>query len=101
MRCTRYWGTTGLSLITIANAAKISSKPLISFSGEPGRTRTSNQAVMSALPYPTKSGIIGIFEHVRRRLFAFGCRVSLVIYWSNAKAGDLEFPVTVRHRLRA
>ena len=26
---------------------------------------------------------MGIFEHVRRRLFAFGWRVSLVIYWLN------------------
>ena len=25
--------------------------------------------------------IIGIFVHVRRRLFLFGCGVSLVIYW--------------------
>ncbi len=36
-----------LSLMTVANVAKISSKSLISFDGGPGRTRTSNQAVMS------------------------------------------------------
>jgi hypothetical protein len=27
--------------------------------------------------------IIGIFVHVRYRLFAFGCGVLLVIYWLN------------------
>jgi hypothetical protein len=34
----RYWERPGLSLITIANAAKVSSKSLILFSGGPGRT---------------------------------------------------------------
>jgi hypothetical protein len=45
------------------------------------RTRTSNQAVMSAVTAPKRSAIIGIFARVRRRLFLFGCGVSLVIHW--------------------
>jgi hypothetical protein len=43
---------------------------------------TSNQAVMSALPFPERSTIIGISAAVRVRPFAFGCGISLVIYWS-------------------
>jgi hypothetical protein len=50
--------------------------------GGPGRTRTSNQAVMSALSWPENPANIGISAHVRYRLFAFGCCVLLVIYWS-------------------
>jgi hypothetical protein len=38
---------------------------------------------MSAPPYPKKSVVIGIFVHAQYRLFAFGCDVSLVIYWSS------------------
>jgi hypothetical protein len=45
---------------------------------------TSDQAVMSALPCPRKSAIIGILTHVQGRLFAFGCGVLLVIYWSES-----------------
>ena len=53
-------------------------------SGGPGRTRTSNQAVMSALPCPESSVKIGISAAVRVRSFTFGCGVSLVIYWLGA-----------------
>jgi hypothetical protein len=50
-----------LSLMAAANVAKSSSKSLILFVGGPGRTRTSNQAVMSALIYSKKAVIIGTF----------------------------------------
>ncbi len=50
--------------------------------GGPGRTRTSNQAVMSAVTSSEISAKIGVSEHVRDRLFAFGCDVLLVFRWS-------------------
>jgi hypothetical protein len=49
--------------------------------GGPGRTRTSNQGVMSAVTAPKSSAIIGISARVCRRLFSFGYGVSLVIHW--------------------
>jgi carbon-monoxide dehydrogenase small subunit len=55
--------------------------------GGPGRTRTSNQAVMSAALYSATSIKIGISALVCERPFTFGCGVSLVIHWS-------EFTVT-------
>ena len=51
--------------------------------GGPGRARTSNQAVMSAVTAPENSTILGFSAQVRRRLFLFGNGVSLVIYWSS------------------
>lgn len=45
-------------------------------------TRTSNQAVMSALPYPESSMKIAISGNDCQRSFTFGRGVSLVIYWS-------------------
>jgi hypothetical protein len=54
-----------LSPMTVATAANRSAKYLILLVGGPGRTRTSNQAVMSALPCPKKSVIIGNFANVR------------------------------------
>ena len=56
--------------------------------GGPGRTRTSNQAVMSAPPSPEKSMNTVISVHDWRRMFAFGRGVSLVIYWSAAALHD-------------
>ena len=48
----------------------------------PGGLRTSNQAVMSALPSPKTSMIISIFVQVRACPFTFGCGVLLIIHWS-------------------
>ena len=73
------------SLNNPANSGLVSENQEISVSGRmrggPGRTRTSNQAVMSAVTAPKRSAIIGIFARVRRRLFLFGYGVSLVIRW--------------------
>src|SRR5580700_10639652 len=54
--------------------------------GGPGRTRTSKQAVMNALPYSENSAKIGVSENVRQRSFAFGCGISLVIHWLECRA---------------
>jgi hypothetical protein len=57
---------------------------------------------MSELLYPKKSAIIGIFVHVQCRLFAFGCDVSLVIYWSstgNSTGVDIGTVPNRRERL--
>jgi len=70
-----------MSPMTVATAANISAKALILLDGGPGRTRTSNQAVMSAVPSPENPINIGVFGHVLRRPFAFGCGVLLVIHW--------------------
>jgi hypothetical protein len=74
----------------LANSGLFAKNQEISVCGEmgggPGRTRTSNQAVMSALLYSKKSLTIGVFGPVRRRMFVFGCGVLLVIHWSEANA---------------
>jgi hypothetical protein len=44
---------------------------------------TFYQTVMSTLPYLESSTKIGISGDVRRRSFALGCGVLLVIYWSS------------------
>jgi hypothetical protein len=67
--------------------------------GGPGRTRTSNQAVMSALPYPERSIKIGISAHVRQRLFTFGNVVTLVVYWLGS-ARPRPQPTVARRRTR-
>jgi hypothetical protein len=57
---------------------------------------------MSELLYPKKSAIIGIFVQVQCRLFAFGCDVSLVIYWSstgNSTGVDMGTVPNRRERL--
>src|ERR1019366_8934658 len=50
--------------------------------GGPGRTRTSNQTVMSGLLDPEISAIIDVFRHTRRRLFTSVHGVSVVNLWS-------------------
>ena len=50
--------TENVSPMAVATAAKIASKSLILLNGGPGRTRTSSQAVMSALPQLEKAGTI-------------------------------------------
>jgi hypothetical protein len=48
--------------------------------------------------------IIGIFEPVRRRMFAFGCCVSLVIHWSAGRRGagaQYRAEAAARQRRRA
>jgi hypothetical protein len=58
--------------------------------GGPGRTRTSNQAVMSAVSAPEKSINTSIFALVRTPPFTFVHGVSLVKRWSAiyAPSGD-------------
>jgi len=55
---------------------------------------------MSALPYPEKSMITGVFKQVRQRLFAFGCGVLLVIHWSNAVGNSAQPVSNIRGRFR-
>jgi hypothetical protein len=65
--------------------------------GGPGRTRTSNQAVMSAQSSPENPTNMGIFAHVQGHSFTFGCGVLLVIHWLNAAPFSLASgPTKVR-----
>jgi hypothetical protein len=50
--------------------------------GGPGRTRTSNQTVMSGLAAPEILGKIGVFRRVHARSFASVHVVSVVNLWS-------------------
>jgi hypothetical protein len=50
--------------------------------GGPGRTRTSNQTVMSEITSPEISATFDFFRHVRSRLFTFGCGHPLAKRWS-------------------
>jgi hypothetical protein len=73
-----------LSPIHVVNAAKYRHKSLILLCGGPGRTRTSNQAVMSAVRYPRNSAFMGLFVHLHTLLFTFVHAVSLVNHWSES-----------------
>ena len=53
--------------------------------GGPGRTRTSNQSVMSGQADPKNSTNIGIFHRVRARSFASVHAVFVVNLWSIPK----------------
>ena len=77
------------SPIAAVNIANGPDKPLILLYGGPGRTPTSNQAVMSAVLYPERSVKIVTSANVQRRLFTVGCGVSLVIHW----LGDLSLGI--------
>src|SRR5262245_54651824 len=49
--------------------------------GGPGRIRTSNQTVMSAVTLSETSIKSGVFRHVNQRMFTIGCGQSLAKRW--------------------
>ena len=65
-------------------------------SGGPGRTRTSNQAVMSAPTASKNPRKIGTCEHNRMRLLPFGSGIPLVIHWF--ERGRRAFSIRRYHR---
>jgi hypothetical protein len=54
--------------------------------GGPGRIRTSNQTVMSAVTSSEVSIKSDVFRHANQRVFTFGCGQSLAKHWF---AGDI------------
>src|SRR5262245_21166700 len=49
--------------------------------GGPGRIRTSNQTVMSAVTLSETSIKSGVFRHANQRMFTIGCGQSLAKRW--------------------
>jgi hypothetical protein len=56
----------------------------------PGRTRPSNQAVMSAITASESSVKTSTSANIRRRLFAFGYHFLLVVHWSELKLSAFD-----------
>ena len=52
--------------------------------GGPGRTRTSNQTVMSAVTLSETSIKPDVFRHANQRMFTIGCGQSLAKRWLDA-----------------
>jgi hypothetical protein len=95
----RFWGTETAPSRVFGRQSRGKSKTIpttpgnrngAGLRGGPGRTRTCNQAVMSA-GSPENPLIIVAFADAQARSFTFGCGVLLVIYWSSLPTYGVNF----------
>ena len=72
----------------------------VGLDGGPGRTRTSNQTVMSAVTLSEMSMTSGVFHHPNQRMFTIGCGQALAKGWPavvGRQASGRRTRISLRH----